>query len=111
METEKSKYKKGKNPNSLKNLKPIEKGEARNPNGRPSNRLCLTHIAREKLEQVCPYDSEGRTWKEYLVERWLASSLENVTYFRELIDRLEGKVVQTIGGEGVVTLRVIYDDS
>ena len=98
METQKSKYAHGKHPNSLKNLERTKKGEVRNPKGRPTNRLSLTNIAREKLDEVCPYDPKGRTWKEYLVDRWLAHSLNNVTYFRELIERLEGKVVQPIEG-------------
>ena len=67
--------------------------------GRPRNELSLTNLAREKLNEVCPYDPEGKTWKEYLVERWLAHSLDNVTYFRELTERLEGKILQPIGGE------------
>lgn len=108
--TEEIKYPKGKHPNSLKNLKPqVKGGPARNPHGRPHNRLSLTVIAREKLEEVCPYDSQGRTWKEYLVDRWMAQALENPVYFRELIERLEGKVTQPVEAGGVVTLRVVYD--
>jgi len=67
--------------------------------GRPCNELSLTNLAREKLDEICPYDNKGRTWKEYLVDRWLAHAIDNVTYFRELTERLEGKVLQPIGGE------------
>ncbi|MCJ7634430.1 hypothetical protein MUP77_18815 [Candidatus Bathyarchaeota archaeon] len=59
------KYPIGKHPNSLKNLKPqVKGGPARNPHGRPHNRLSLTVIAREKLEEVCPYDPQKRKWKD-----------------------------------------------
>ena len=92
--------KRGMHPNSRKNLKAGP--------GRPCNELSLTHLTREKLDEPCPYDSKGRTWLEYLVERWLAHALENATYFRELIERLEGKVVQAISGEGEpLTFKII----
>ena len=67
--------------------------------GRPRNELSLTNLVREKLDEICPYDSQGRTWREYLVDRWLAHSIDNFPYFRELTERLEGKVLQPIGGE------------
>ena len=93
MELNRKGNKRGIHPNSLANL------EKRKGQGRPRNELSLTNLAREKLDEVCPYDPEGRTWKEYLVDRWLAHSLVNVTYFRELTERLEGKILQPIGGE------------
>jgi hypothetical protein len=110
--SEEIKYPIGKHPNSLKNLKPCKKGETRNPHGRPVNRLCLTHLARQKLSESCPY-APGKTWDEYLVDRWLGQAAENATYFKELIERLEGKVLQPIGGEhgGPVILKVVYDNS
>jgi hypothetical protein len=91
-------YKRGEHPNSLKNLEKgkFKKGEISNPRGRPPNELSLTNLTRETLDQVCPYDTKGRTWKEYLVDRWLALSAENPSYFRELVERLEGKVTQPI---------------
>ena len=91
-------YKRGEHPNSLRNLEEgkFKKGQITNPRGRPPNELSLTNLTREALTQICPYDSKGRTWKEYLVDRWLALSAENPSYFRELIERLEGKVTQPI---------------
>lgn len=97
---------KGNNPNSRKNLKEIKPGEVRNPKGRARNELCFTSIAREMLPEICPYDPQGRTWAKYLVERWMAQSVKNPAYFHELIDRLEGKVVQPI--EGQITADVIF---
>ena len=78
--------------------KPWKKGESGNPNGRPPKMISLTSEMKGQLTQPCPY-APGKTWLQYLVERWLAHSLDNVTYFRELIERLEGKVLQPIGGE------------
>ena len=99
---------KGNNPNSRKNLKEIKPGEVRNPKGRARNELCFTSIASEMLPEICPYDPQGRTWAKYLVERWMAQSVKNPAYFHELIERLEGKVVQPIGGEdGPLTLKII----
>lgn len=74
-------------------------GNNANPKGRPVLANCLTTRLREKLKDPCPY-APDKTWLEYLVDRWLAQSVENSGYFRELIERLEGKVVQPIGGEG-----------
>jgi len=85
------------NPNSLKNLRPRKKGDpCLHPEGRPRNEASITNIMRKKLDDVCSYDSQGRTWGEYLAERWMASALENATYFNTLIERLEGKITQPI---------------
>ena len=91
-------YKRGEHPNSLKNLEKgkFKKGQVTNPRGRPPNELSLTNLTRETLTEVCPHDPHGRTWKEYLVDKWLTLSAENPSYFRELIERLEGKVTQPI---------------
>ena len=71
-------------------------GHAGNPNakGRPHKEFSLTNLTREMIPQVCPYDPKGRTWGEYLVDRWLALATENPSYFKELMERLEGKVGQ-----------------
>jgi hypothetical protein len=86
---------------SLANLRPqVKGGVARNPHGRPKNRLCLTAIAREKLGEKRPDDPKGRTQGEYLVDQWIEKAAENPVYFRELLERMEGKVTQPISGEG-----------
>ena len=105
---EKKQYAPGKHPNSIKNLKPCKKGETHNPKGRPTNRLCLTSIAREKLGQPCPH-VKGKTWAEYLVDQWLEKAVNNTVYFCELIERLEGKVTQPIGGEDGKPIEVSID--
>jgi hypothetical protein len=93
------KYPIGRHPNSLKNLKKGWKpGQSGNPKGRPRNIKYITELAREKLGESCPYDPE-KTWAEYLVDRWFGQAVENAGYFKELMDRLEGKVTQPISGE------------
>lgn len=93
-------------PNSLKNLRPCKKGETHNPKGRPSNGFCITHLQRKMLSQPCPY-APGKTWAEHIARRGLEMATESATYYKELLDRLEGKVVQPIGGEdGPLTLKI-----
>ena len=100
-------YEKGKHPNSLKNLEKgrFKKGEVSNPRGRPAKELCITSILREQLGEPCPY-AEGKTWAEWIARRALELAGENPAYYRELLDRLEGKVVQPI--EGQITTDVVF---
>lgn len=81
-------------PNSLKNLEKgqFKKGEVSNPQGRPPKELCITSITREQLGEPCPKDP-SKTWAKYLSDKWLDLACENVWAFRELMERLEGKVV------------------
>ena len=74
-------------------------GHAGNPNakGRPRKELCITSILREQLGQPCPKDP-FKTWAEWLALRALELAGENPAYYRELLDRVEGKVTQSIGG-------------
>ena len=94
--TEKKKHKI--NPNSLANLKKWKKGQSGNPKGHPGNKLSITAKQREMLALPCPY-APGKTWLEWLADRGMALAGENATYYRELMDRLEGKVVQPIEGQ------------
>jgi len=93
-------YKRGEHPNSLKNLEKgrFKKGEVSNPRGRPPKELCITSIMREQLGEPCPY-APGKTWAEWVARRALELAGENPTYYRELLDRIEGKVVQPVGGQ------------
>lgn len=88
-------------------------GESGNPKGRPRNELSITVKQREMLPLLCPYSKKDETWLEWLADRGLALAGENATYYKELMDRLEGKVVQPIGGQGggPVILKVVYDNS
>jgi len=88
------------NPNSLANLEKgkFKKGQVTNPNGRPRNELSITAKQREMLALPCPY-APGKTWLEWLADRGMALAGENASYYKELMDRLEGKVLQPVGGE------------
>jgi len=85
-------------PKSLANLKPFPKGRSGNPKGRPPRELCLTEITRAQLSEPCPKDP-SKTWAKYLSDRWLELATENPAMFRELMERLEGKVVFPIAAE------------
>jgi hypothetical protein len=51
------------------------------------------------LSLPCPYSKRNETWLEWLAERGMALAGKNPAYYRELMDRLEGKVLQPVGGE------------
>jgi len=87
-------YKRGQHPNSLKNLEKgkFKKGEVSNPHGRPKREFCITSILQEKLNLPCAKDP-SKTWAEWLALRALELAGENPAYYRELLDRVEGKVV------------------
>lgn len=107
----KERYARGKHPNSLKNLHPFKKGEVHNPDGRPPNPLSITTKQREMLPLPCPHSKKGETWLEWLAAESMKLAGENAQYYKELMDRLEGKVMQPIANEGEVTLRVVYEQS
>jgi len=89
-------------------------GKSGNLGGKPPNELCITHLQREMLNQPCPY-AEGKTWAEWLARRGMELAGENAAYYRELMDRLEGKVTQPIEATTDTVVRFIigkgYDDS
>jgi len=88
-ETNRKGNKRGMNAKSRSNLKPGR--------GRPKNALSITTQQRKLLDQPCPYATD-KTWCEYLAERGMAMSAENASYYKELMDRLEGKVVLPVEG-------------
>jgi len=83
-------------PNSLKNLRPFQKGNQANPLGRPRKDVSLTSLLKEEIEKIPEGEKEGRTWRQLLVLAWLSGSLKNPFLFREMLDRLEGKVAVPI---------------
>lgn len=93
-------YKRGENPRSLANLEKgqFKKGRSGNPHGRPPKEFCITDITREQLGEPCPKDP-SKTWAKYLSDKWLELACENPTLFKELMERLEGKVVFPIAAE------------
>ena len=98
--------KRGIHPNSLKNLeiareKGFKKGKSGNPNG-----YSLTSIVKQLLKDVPEIQIGGKrntkTWRQLIAQAWLVGSYQgNATYFKELLERIEGKVALPItGGQG-----------
>lgn len=94
----------GMSPNSRKNLALGWKG-----NNHAKKEMGVTRKQREMLPQKCPY-APNKTWLEWLAERGMAMAGENATYYRELMDRLEGKVVQPIQGEHEIIYKIEWDE-
>ncbi len=100
---------KGHHPNSLANLRPFEKGNHANPAGRPKKDCSLTSLLKEKIDQLRPGDAKGRTWRQALVDSWLEDAMKSPVLFKELLDRLEGKVAQPVIGDPEKPMRIIYE--
>jgi hypothetical protein len=118
----------GKNPNSLANLKPAKKGEVRNPVGINSKRPFSDYYFfraeevvpepwRKRLNKDAggPLIPKGATWGEADSRRLhLEAAKGNVNAIRELADRVEGKAPQRLEITGPVrkevTLRVVYEN-
>lgn len=118
--------KRGKNPKSLANLKPIKKGEVRNPAGinskRPFSDFYFFHakeVIPEPWRKRLNKDAGGRlipkgaTWGEADSRRLhLEAATGNVNAIRELADRVEGKAPQRLEITGPVhkqiTIRILH---
>ena len=81
------------NPNSLKNLTPFNSVTGKiagKLGGHPTNPLSITHRQKEKYLEVCPFDSQGRTWLEALSEGGMRQALNKPEAMSNLQDRHEG---------------------
>jgi len=104
------KYPSGKHPNSLANLHKFEKGNPGGP-GRSPKEATFSDLARDKAGQPCTRkDANGRTWAQYLVDKWFEHAINNPIYFKELLDRTEGKVIQPITGDISAEVSIDYRD-
>lgn len=85
------------NPESLKNLRPRKKGEpALNPNGRPKAES-LTAVLNRMMEEKCPQDKQGRTWKQLIVISTLQNAMKgNASAQKEVWDRYDGKLKEHV---------------
>jgi len=97
-------------------LKPFKPGQSGNPKGRPKKDVSLTSLLKKYLDEVPSVKIGDKvntelTWRQLIVQAWLVGAYRgNATLFKELIERLEGKVAQPItGGEGEPLLQpIIY---
>lgn len=93
----------GMSQNSLKNLHPRLKG-----NKNANKDYSITRIIKEMLddpasERWLEVEDKGKelTWRQAIAKRILIEAVKgNAKVTSELLDRLEGKVTQPIGGEG-----------
>jgi len=97
---------------SIDNLQPPEKGEVRNPNGRPvgskNTKTILERFLNLEMKQKNPFtqEIEDMTVLELMNLKQIANALEgDLAAFKEIIDRHEGKVMQktdvTSGGDKI----------
>jgi hypothetical protein len=85
----------------IKNLKPIQKGEVRNPNGRPvgsqNTKTILGKILNTKIKKDNPLTDkvEDMTVLELMNYVLVANATQgDLSSYKEVIDRFEGKVLQ-----------------
>ena len=94
------------NDKSLGNLVHWKPGQSGNPGGRPKD-PGITAIQIEMLDKKCPYDSKGRTWRDYLAERGLLLAIDKEGALEHLKERLEGKVADKIESDIPITIRYV----
>ncbi|MGA2262431.1 MAG: DUF5681 domain-containing protein [Acidobacteriota bacterium] len=93
----------GKNPNSLRNLRKWKPGQSGNPKGSVKNEHSLTSLLRKELEAICPADQKGRSWKELIVEAMMRLAIKgNSTAINTVFERIEGKVKDEVDHSGTV---------
>jgi len=91
-------------------LKPyhFKPGQSGNPKGRPPKELTLTPKLLERINDVCPSDSQGRTWGEVIIETTLTHAAKgNAAALRELWNRIDGKQDQALSIEGEINVNHI----
>ena len=90
------------NPKSLKNLKPAEKGEIRNPNGRGNSKNVKTVLDKFlclEMEQKNPFTKEEEKMSvlELMTLKQIANALEgDLQSYKEILDRYDGKTTTKI---------------
>lgn len=85
----------------IENLKPIQKGEVRNPTGRPKTKHITDQIQELLLEPI--QDGSKMTIQQALLKRLVKDALSGKPYaFKELHDRGWGKALQSVEVTGVI---------
>ncbi len=103
------KKKRQNNEKSLANLKPIQKGEVRNPNGRPKKGFCLIECIKDELEKK-PFESSPLT-NEQLISAALVkmASQGNTKAIDLLMSYTTPKPNQGVIPNGITELTVKWD--
>jgi len=99
------KYARGKHPNTLRNLKSYPPGVNGNP--KPGN--SLTAMLKNALQDR---SKEGKLLAIKLIESTIEGAIKREpTPFKELWDRVEGKVPQPVVGDGggPVIIKIVWD--
>jgi len=88
-------------------LPPVETrwkpGQSGNPKGRPKKEKLLEPLIRELLESKRRSDKEGRQWKMIVAEELLRQFTKgNPAAIKEILNRIDGPVKQSLGIDGDV---------
>lgn len=83
----------------------LKKGSVLNPDGRPKGSVSLVRIIKNKLQEEFPEDAsieEKKTYADKVVETYINKAIDesDTKLLRDLIDRIDGKPVQTNKIEG-----------
>jgi hypothetical protein len=83
------------------NLKPWQPGQSGNPAGRPKGVKFLSEALREALSASAP---DGISWTEKVAQALIdRACLGDPAAFREIADRIEGKVKESVEVSGQTT--------
>ena len=96
----------GMSPNSQKNILPHI-----NRNGRPTKDKSITALIRDMLDQEAGFIAPGaspddKTWGQLIAKAILYNAAKgNPQMIKELLDRIEGKVLQPVETSGILEIR------
>lgn len=85
-------------------------GESGNPGGRPKD-PGITKGQIEMLDEICPYDTKGRTWRAFLIDKGLLQASASPKALEDLKDRLEGKVPDTHKIESDIPINIVFKET
>jgi hypothetical protein len=86
-----------------RHLRPCKKGERRNPHGRPKGENLTTKLRRVLDEDDPKYGTKGDALIAIAVA---AAKKADFRFFKEIIDRMDGKVPERLAGSDGDPLRI-----
>ena len=72
-------------------------GESGNPLGRPKKDACITSLVKDILDKK---DKTGKTYAMLIAEAMVKQALKDPQILKELLNRTEGKVVDSVDIQG-----------